>query len=977
MRARTAQTIRGRRPGPFFLVLCFWVLVSWTLLSAGRPAVAVAQSFEGEPIISLEVNSRVGVTLEVISRLTGIRTGIPYSGKAVRQSLDSLYATGLFTDVVVDVSPIEGGVAVVYQFAEKAILSDLRIEHEFFGSFVFWNLREALGLTIGEEFTEERWKNSIARLVNFLHRQGYLRAKLDTDVSQIPGTNQVKVKVKVNEGSRATIRETKFTGDTVYSNLRLWSQIRSNRPEFYRADTLEEDLTRLENFYHNRGYLKAVIGPPETQYQESTDEVVITIPVEAGPRLKVRFDGNGPFTESELAPLLLFEEERSYDEAIFRASTDRITDFYHSQGYPFAKTDYTREEVPNEDTIQAVFTIHPRNFACLRTVLFYGNTFFSPDRLQEMIQTRPGNTLFCGMINPDQLEDDAKAIRARYHEQGFQQIRIEPRIEYNEAKTLTYLIFAVAEGPRTQVADVQFEGHQALTSILLQQAIRLRPGQAFDEIPLRKDQEEILVLYHQLGYIYARVDPQLEFSDDHSRVTIRYRISEDELARIGRILLNGNTFTHENVIRRELLVKPGDPYDETRIQLSRRKIQQLGYLGNVRLEPINPISHESMEPVKDMRLTVQERPTKTLDLGVGYADVERLRGFVEGTHRNLWGTGRSLTLRAEGSQIERKYSTTYREPWVLGYPIDGRLVAFDQTQVRSTYSLTTVGGTAGLEKNLTPTIKTSLQYQFENNRFNNVVDVAGLLPEDKRANIASLNPGIVWDTRNDPFNPTSGFINGLTFRDAALSLGSQVQLLKATAQSSWFYSITRWLVLAVSARAGDAERFGQTKTVSVFGSKDLVPPSERFFLGGRSTVRGYQQDELGIVNDTMVAKSDGSGVEFIGGNAMLLFNGELRLFLPGGLGLVFFNDRGNVFRNYKNTDVNLLKSTIGAGIWWNLFGAPIRLDYGFKLNREKDLCIVPPAVTGDPFTIEKSPSGCATPVEESRGELHFTLGFAF
>lgn len=959
------------------MTLSFGALVVWSLISAGRPAIAVAQSFEGEPIISLEVNSRVGITLEVISRLTGIRTGIPYSGKTIRQSLDSLYATGLFTDVVVDVSPIEGGVAVVYQFAEKTILSDLRIEHEFSGSFVFWNLQEAMGLTIGEEFTEERWKNSIARLVNFLHRQGYLRAKLDTDVSQIPGTNQVKVKVKVNEGSRATIRETKFTGDTVYSNLRLWSQIRSNRPEFYQADILEEDSTRLENFYRNRGYLKAVIGPPEMRYQESTDEVTITIPIEAGPRLKVRFDGNGPFAESELSPLLLFEEERSYDDAIFRASADRITDFYHSQGYPFAKADYTREERPNENTIQAVFTIQPGNFACLQTVLFYGNTFFSPDRLQEMIQTRPGNTLFCGQVNPDQLDADAKAIRARYHEQGFQQIRIEPRIEYNGAKTLTYLIFAVAEGPRTRVADVQFEGQRTLTSTSLEQVVRLRPGQPFDEISLRKDQEEILVLYHQHGYVYAQADPQLEFSEDHSRVMIRYRISENEQVRIGRILLNGNTYTHEDVIRRELLVKPGDPYDETRIQLSRRKIQQLGYLGNVRLEPINPISRESREPVKDMRLTLQERPTKTLDLGVGYADVERLRGFIEGTHRNLWGTGRSLTLRAEGSQIESKYSTTYREPWVLGYPIDGRLVAFDQTQVRSTYELTTVGGTAGLEKTLTHGVTVTLQYQFENNRFKNVVPEAELRPEDKRANIASLNPGIVWDTRNDPFNPTSGFINGLTFRDAALSLGSQVQFLKTTAQSSWFYPITRWLVLAFSARGGTAERFGQTKTVPIFGATDLVPPSERFYLGGRSNVRGYQQDALGIVNDTMVAKSDGSGVEFIGGNAMLLFNGELRVFLPGGLGLVFFNDRGNVFRNYKDADINLLKSTVGVGIWWDLFGAPLRLDYGFKLSREKDLCIVPPAVPGDPYTIGKIPSGCAAPVEESRGELHFTLGFAF
>jgi outer membrane protein insertion porin family len=178
------------------------------------------------------------------------------------------------------------------------------------------------------------------------------------------------------------------------------------------------------------------------------------------------------------------------------------------------------------------------------------------------------------------------------------------------------------------------------------------------------------------------------------------------------------------------------------------------------------------------------------------------------------------------------------------------------------------------------------------------------------------------------------------------------------------------LVLAVSARGGIADRFGQTKDDPIFGETELVPPSERFYLGGRSTVRGYGQDELGIVEKcppenkcgTIEPNSDKNDVDFTGGNAMLLFNGELRLFLPGGLGLVIFNDRGNVFRDYKQVDVNFLKSTVGAGIWWNLFGAPLRLDYGYKLNREENLC--------------PSPS-CTVVVKESRAELHFTLGFAF
>jgi len=968
LRIRTGQTGRGQRIGLNVFRWYFLIVTLGTLVSVFRPGPAIAQSFEGQTILSLEVNSRVGMTLEALSRLTGIHTGIPYSSQMIRQSLNSLYATGLFTDVVVDVSPIEGGVAIIYQFTEKTFLADLQIK----GDWVIWpyQIREAMNLPVGEEFTEERLKNSINRLANYLQRQGYFRAKIDTDVSQVPETNRVNVSVRVKEGSRARIRETKFVGDTAVSKFQIWLKtMRSTGGELYDANVLEKDLRGLLNFYYTNGYLKATVGPPDIQYLESTDEVNITVPIEAGTQLRVRFEGNGPFTDRELMPLLLFEEEHSYDDSVFRASADRLADYYRAHSFPFIKVDYTQRDLPTEGAMEAVFKIDTGNFACLRTVLFVGNTFFTPFQLQELIQTRPGNTLFCGTVIPDLLDSDVKILRARYREQGFQDIKIDPRVEYNEAKTVTLLIFAIAEGPRTLIKDIQFEGQQAMTPTQLRTTVHLHPGQPYDEIPVRRDLEEILALYHKNGYVYAQVDPQLDFSQDRTQVGIRFRISENPQVRIGRIFLSGNTYTKDKIILRELDVKPGDPYDESRLQISRGRIQQLGYLGNVRFEPVTPLDPETKETVKDMRLTVKENPTRTLDLGVGYADVEHLRGFVQWTHRNLWGTGESLSLRASASSIERTASATYLEPWVLGYHLDGRLVVYNQYLDRLSYTLTTAGTTAGLGKNLTPTVKGTLQYQYE---IDNYLKGVELLPEDQRVNIGSVTPALYWDTRDNPFSPTSGFINGLAIQDAATSLGSQIEFIKTTVQSSWYFPITRWLVAAVSARAGVSNRFGVTKTEPGTGGtqdSELLPPNERFFLGGRTTVRGYQQDELGIVPTkchdgencaTIIPNDTSSGVDFTGGNAMLLFNGELRIYLPGNFGLVLFNDRGNVFRLSSQVDINLIKSTIGAGVWYGTPAGPLRLDYGFKLNREKNLC----------------PS-CSVVVKESPGEFHFTLGFAF
>ena len=166
-------------------------------------------------------------------------------------------------------------------------------------------------------------------------------------------------------------------------------------------------------------------------------------------------------------------------------------------------------------------------------------------------------------------------------------------------------------------------------------------------------------------------------------------------------------------------------------------------------------------------------------------------------------------------------------------------------------------------------------------------------------------------------------------------LGSEIQLVKLIRQSRWYHEVSKNLVFAFSARTGIAERFAET---------DSIPISERFFLGGRNTVRGYDQDELGIVGETLINGSP------TGGNAMLVLNEEIRISLPKSFGMVLFFDHGNVWLDRSQINPSDIKSSAGAGLRYNTPIGPFRLDWGYKLNREK---------TEDPWAI------------------HFTLGHAF
>ncbi|HEY5600286.1 MAG TPA: BamA/TamA family outer membrane protein, partial [Candidatus Manganitrophaceae bacterium] len=380
-------------------------------------------------------------------------------------------------------------------------------------------------------------------------------------------------------------------------------------------------------------------------------------------------------------------------------------------------------------------------------------------------------------------------------------------------------------------------------------------------------------------------------------------ITEGKQVRVGRIRLEGNLKTRDYVLLREMLIHEGDPYDLEKILKSQQRLYRTGLFPIARFEPVHP---EERPSVQDVTLTVTERPRIAVEFGVGYADYERLRGFFEMTHRNLWGTGRQISARAEGSRVEEKYTLNYKEPRFFGWNVDARLGAAYIIERRESFDLETSSGTGGFDKSFPETLKGSFLYQHERNRVTDVDPTARLAPEDLAdvniVSIASLNPSLIRDTRDDPFNPRSGSVNGVTFRDAAKLLGSEIQFVKTTAQTSWYFSPAPRLVLAFSGRFGAAQRFGETKSIPISGDTQLVPIPERFFLGGRSTVRGYDQDKLGVQGVTLV---DGKPS---GGNAMLIFNEELRIFLPKSFGLVFFFDHGNVWLSHEDIAFSQIKS---------------------------------------------------------------------
>lgn len=832
-----------------------------------------------------------------------------------------------------EVEPAGEEVTVKFILIERRLLSSIDLSGNYFVSEE--EILGVIGMKPGDEFTAARWEKALSDVSSLYRRKGYFQTRFATGIKRAPRDRRsVDLSLDIREGDPAKIRKLRLTGQKVFSDTSIRLRMITSWPkEYYRFDKLEENIKGVEAFYYSEGYLKAVVGPPILEFIERTNEVDITLPITAFNKIDLHFDGRGPMSVKQLEPLVLIKEERSDDSSTLEQSAQEIEEFYRRTGYPFVQVTVSALPFPEENRTEVRFKIESGSRTRIRQIKFSGNHSFSSERLREIVRLQKEGRFSSSLYTREQLDEDASALVLFYKREGFRDPRVAPEIDYDDTRTDATVTYKIDEGIRTRIGRITFQGHQRLSETTLKKTLRVAPEDPYYEAIVREGARQLLSAYEKEGYLYASVQSLTNFSEDQTTADITYDLSEGEPVRVGRIVLDGNLKTRDHVLLREMVIREGDPYSFDQILTSQQRLYRTGLFSGVRFEPIR---FEDKPTVHDLQLSVTERPSIGVEFGGGYADFEGVRGFFELSHRNLFGTGRSITARAQGSRIQELYTLSYREPWFFFRDTDAHVVAAYEDREERTYDLERTSGTVGVDKSFSKSIKGSLIYQYERNRLTDVDPNAQLTPQDiGRVTIGSITPSLIRDTRDDPFNPRSGTLNGITVQDAAQIFGSEAQFVKTTVQNSWYQALSSRLVFAFSARIGSAQRFGET---------EVIPITERFLAGGRSTVRGYDQDKLGIEGVTII-NGDPTG-----GNAMLIFNEELRVALPKSFGLVLFFDHGNVWLESRDVRFSDIKSTTGVGVRYNTPVGPFRLDWGYKLNREAD---------------------------ESPWAIHFTLGHAF
>jgi outer membrane protein insertion porin family len=390
---------------------------------------------------------------------------------------------------------------------------------------------------------------------------------------------------------------------------------------------------------------------------------------------------------------------------------------------------------------------------------------------------------------------------------------------------------------------------------------------------------------------------------------------------VGRILVSGLIVTDEEVVRREIPFKQGDPFDPELLVETERRLSRLGLFERIQVGPLRP----PQSPFADVEITLREGKPWRVEAGGGYGTDRGWRGLLEIGHDNLFGTGRSASIREKLTEDGDRTDLTFRTPWFFGMPVQADATLFREQWQELGYKRQGAGIATGVLREFfreplsdINQLRVGLRYQLEwVRRYDIEPSLLAGNPDNIVAGsqiIARITPALTLDYRDNVLDPKRGSLHTLAVDVAGPYLGSQVSFVRSRIETAWYLDWLSPAVIAVGARLGLA---------TPYGNSAALPIEDRFYAGGNSTVRGYAQDKIGPL--------DAAGNP-TGGNGLVILNLEGRFPIWRWLSGVIFVDTGAVTPEVGDLTSAAFKTGVGGGLRIKTPVGPIRLDVGYALS---------------------------------------------
>jgi len=734
--------------------------------------------------------------------------------------------------------------------------------------------------------------------------------------------------------SSSRIREVRFAGAPGFALTELAALLSLSAGEEFDSYQWQQDRERLLALYHGRGYREATVigrrfgdeGPARRDSTSGTDWVTLEYDIERGPRTLLEFTGYTPSPDVRKAL------EDAWSRSVFDGFlTDELQAIVRAH---LVSNDYLQPSVEvavrrSDDGAEkrAVLTVAPGTRTRSREIVFVGNNALGAEQLTARIDQEGLHDRM--WLDPSSV---ARALEEYYHREGWLSATAGHKGPAYDADGAARLVLTINEGAAFRVGAIAFDGVELAPEREIRRRLTLEAGSPYSTARLEAARQAVEAAYQEHGFNSARVTLATDVRTESAAVDVTFAVQEGAKQVLRDVVITGALRTDRAFVMRALQLEVGTPVNLVEWYRARKRLYDTGVFRRADVRPERLEDPESRPPEEEAiraRVELEEWPLLRLQYGLQVLDEQKpardTRQFGPGlasdlTHRNLFGraatAGLSLRYTRE-AQIARAF---VRAPSFFGLPISSNLFA-SKARERRVFErarpllIDVTDFTA--EQRLRPWSVVELAYgaSFQRNHTFRQPDPSDPIPFDITVQIARLTFTGLIDTRDDLVSPSRGLFHSSNFEYGS-EIDSGLRFVRYFGQGAYYRSLGDGVVFASGARLGLGGAFG-----------DELLPSERFFAGGARSVRGYAEDAVG--------PRDILGLP-AGGEALLIFNEELRFPIYRWVGGVGFFDAGNTFLPRSQLSIRDLRSSLGFGARVSSPFGLIRIDAGFPLRRLPD-----------------------------------------
>jgi outer membrane protein assembly complex protein YaeT len=594
---------------------------------------------------------------------------------------------------------------------------------------------------------------------------------------------------------------------------------------------------------------------------------------------------------------------------------------------------------------------------------FSGLESATADQLKSVLATSQSSKLPWGekaYFNRTEFEADLKRIIAFLADRGYPKARIRTfDVKMSDDQRSVRINIEVEEGEPMIVERLAFEGFDAIPAdhrAMLEKRLPLQPGAPLDRSLMQASREIILDEFKDHGYPRPSVELRESAGSAELRRVVSFSARPGRIAYVGPVEINGAMSVSEDVVRRQLMFRSGDLFEQSKLRDSQRKLYSLELFNFVNVEAVPGAEERSVQGTDadriPTRITLTEGKHRRVNFGLGYGSEEMARAQVDWRHVNFFGAARTAGVLARYSNLDRGVRLNFKQPYLFTRRHSATLSAQGWFSDEPSFDLTTIGGRATITREFGGSRSaifgaragTTLALTYANEWEDYTIDPTLVQDPTVRNDLIALgiNPdceigprcGVgagqmsalildgVRDTTGNILDAKSGYFANLHFEQAGRILGGDFDYFEATGEMRYYLSIGSKAVIALRGRGGSIDASGDIQ--------ERVPFFKRYFLGGATSLRGWGRFEVAPISE---------GGNPIGGHSFANFSAELRVPITGKLGAVLFADGGNVWPNPWDVNFNDLRYDVGPGVRYATPIGPVRLDVGFQLNPIEGLLV--------------------------------------